>query len=152
MARDTKTGKVAEAMILPAFRNRNYDFEPQAHVGAKLNGRKHIVDYRVSFEEKTALVSLKWQQVGGTAEEKVPYEIICLLSACSSIANCRAFLVLGGTDSDSSLGVGGWTLRKFFVNGGLKAFLDYENQVKILTLEQFVSFVNQGKLFDLWNK
>jgi hypothetical protein len=38
-------------------------------------------------------VSLKWQQVGGTAEQKVPFEVMCLADA---VRAGHAYLVLGG--------------------------------------------------------
>jgi hypothetical protein len=145
MARDTQTGQVAENMLIPALKKGGYNASAQYFVGQKLNGRRHIVDYMVDKDGLRILVSKKWQQSGGTAEEKVPYEVICLMNACKKGYN-RAFLVLGGTDADSERGLTGWTLRKFYVDGGLSEFIDYKKLVQIVTLEQFVSLANQGKL------
>lgn len=145
MPRDTQTGQVAENMLLPALKKGGYAALSQYCVGEKLNGRKHIVDYLVEKDGQRVLVSKKWQQSGGTAEEKVPYEVICLMNACKNGYN-RAFLVLGGTDADSEKGTTGWTLRQFYVDGGLSEFINYKSVVRIVTLEQFVSLANQGKL------
>ena len=80
---------------------------------------------------------MKWQQVSGTAEQKVPFEIICLLEALDAGPYAKAYLVLGGE---------GWTLRNFFVGEGLKKYLAYADKVEIVTLESFVAKANLGKL------
>ena len=83
------------------------------------------------------LVSVKWQQVAGTAEQKVPFEAICLLDAVERGPYEKAYLVLGGE---------GWKLRQFYVGGGLNRFLALANRVEIMTLEGFVAKANQGRL------
>lgn len=80
---------------------------------------------------------MKWQQVSGTAEQKVPFEIICLLEAMEVGTYARAYIVLGGE---------GWTLRDFYVGDGLKKYLPYADRVEILTLEAFVGRANGGRL------
>jgi hypothetical protein len=82
-------------------------------------------------------VSLKWQQVSGTAEQKVPFEVICLAEAVRSGAFARAYLVLGGE---------GWRLRNFYTGGALQNYLVYADKVDILTLESFVARANKGRL------
>ena len=52
-------------------------------------------------------------------------------------AYAKAYVVLGG---------GGWSLRNFYVQGGLEKYLEYRGLVEILTLESFVALANQGKL------
>jgi hypothetical protein len=83
------------------------------------------------------LVSVKWQQVTGTAEQKVPFEVICLLEALECGPYSKAFLVLGGE---------GWKLRSFYVDGGLKKYLPIDGRVEILTLEGFVARANSARL------
>ena len=46
--------------------------------------------------DERILVSLKWQQTGGTAEQKVPFEVMCLADAVTAGHAVRAFLALGG--------------------------------------------------------
>ena len=82
---------------------------------------------------------MKWQQVSGTAEQKVPFEAMCLAEAVLTSDNqySRAYLVLGGA---------GWKLRDFFVNGGLAKHLRYGDLVTITTLESFVARANKSQL------
>ena len=81
-ARNTRTGGVLEAMVLPALANGGYYYETQVLIGERPNGRRHFLDVLAKdVDDNEYLVSLKWQQVSGTAEQKVPYEIICLAEA-----------------------------------------------------------------------
>ena len=89
--------------------------------------------------DRSLIVSLKWQQVSGTAEQKVPFEVICLAEAVKNGNGAfqKAYLVLGGD---------GWTLRDFYANGGLQEHLTYAEFVEILPLERFVARGNSGQL------
>jgi hypothetical protein len=69
-----------------------------------------MVDVVATKDGRSILVSMKWQQVSGTAEQKVPYEVICLLEALESVNYAKAYLVLGGE---------GWKLRTLFIGEGL---------------------------------
>jgi hypothetical protein len=133
----TRTGGVLERMILPALDQGGYAYETQVRLGQRLGLGKHVVDAVAHREGRNILISLKWQQVSGTAEQKVPFEIICLLEALEAGTHQKAYLVLGGE---------GWTLRNFYASGGLKRFLVNSDKVEILTLEGFVGRANQGKL------
>ena len=82
MGRDTTTGHVLESMILPALERGGYLYEKQVVIGQRLGGRKHQVDVLLTAQGGGQIpVSLKWQQVSGTAEQKVPFEIMCLADA-----------------------------------------------------------------------
>lgn len=135
--RDTRTGGVLEAMILPALSRGGYEYKKQVYIGLRIGGGRHMVDAVAEKAGARTLVSLKWQQVGGTAEQKVPFEVICLSEAVRSGTYGKAYLVLGGE---------GWRLRNFYVGGGLKEHLKHTDEVNILTLEGFVALANQGKL------
>jgi hypothetical protein len=135
--RNTTTGGVLEAMILPALRRGGYAFLTQQHIGDRFGGGRHLVDVTAEKNGLKILVSLKWQQVSGTAEQKVPFEVICLADAIRQGTYHKAYLVLGGE---------GWKLRTFYVGGGLKLYLVDSDKVDILTLEGFVAIANQGKL------
>jgi len=143
MARNTTTGRVLEEMILPALAKGGYDFTEQAFVGEQVNGRKHKIDVLV---ESDILVSLKWQQSSGTAEQKVAFEIINLVHACTKYNFSKAYLVLGGIDSKSGDAQGGWTLRKWFLEGGMSEFVNYKQYVEILLPEEFVAKANRSHL------
>jgi hypothetical protein len=135
--RDTSTGAVLEEMILPSLRRGGYEFRTQVRIGHRPGGRPHKVDAVAAKDGRSWLVSMKWQQVGGTAEQKVPFEVICLADALPSGPYEAAYLVLGGL---------GWTLRDFYTKGGLKSHLPLADKVRIVTLEDFIARANQGAL------
>ena len=135
--RDTTTGGVLEAMILPALTRGGYTYQVQQRIGKRFGGGVHVVDVIAELDGSRYLVSLKWQQVSGTAEQKVPFEVICLAESVLSGEFSKAYLVLGGE---------GWKLRSFYIGGGLKSHLVHADKVDIMTLEAFVAKANQGKL------
>ena len=65
-------------MILPALEHGGYAYRSRVNVGERLGGGAHIVDAVAEIEGRQFLISVKWQQVSGTAEQKVPFEVICL--------------------------------------------------------------------------
>lgn len=139
-SRDTGTGRVLEAMILPALQGGGYKFHVQHHVGERFGGGKHKVDVVAEGPDRQKyLISLKWQQVSGTAEQKVPFEAICLAETILGADGefSKAYLVLGGE---------GWKLRDFFIRGGLQKHLTHGDLVAIVTLEGFVAKANRGEL------
>jgi hypothetical protein len=83
------------------------------------------------------LVSLKWQQTGGTAEQKVLFEVMCLADAVRTGKAIRAYLVLGGD---------GWSLRDYYTSGALADHLIYAKLVRVVTLEAFIRIANNGDL------
>ena len=135
--RDTGTGGVLEAMVLPALERGGYAYKVQQMIGNRFGGGRHFVDVIAEKDGRQVLVSVKWQQVAGTAEQKVPFEVICLADAVLTGGFQQAYLVLGGE---------GWKLRTFYVGGGLNDHLTHADKVGIVTLESFVARANQGKL------
>src|SRR6266545_5582318 len=107
--RNTTTGSVLEQMVLPALRRGGYQYQTQANIGFRLGGGAHKVDAVAERDGHKWLISMKWQQVSGTAEQKVPFEVICLAEAVLSGVFSKAYLVLGGE---------GWKLRSFYIGGG----------------------------------
>jgi len=137
--RDTRTGAVHEVMVTHSLRSGGYTWQPQVLVGTRPNGRRHKVDLVADDRDGNRyLISLKWQQSSGTAEQKVPFEVICLKDALQLYPERfrRAYLVLGGE---------GWTLRDFYVGGGLQGYMNCTG-VEIVTLERFVALANRGQL------
>ena len=126
-------------MVFPALRKGGYETTGQVVVGLKPHGRKHKVDTVATKGGKSILVSQKWQQTGGTAEEKVAFEVICLADAVrkSSGKFSKAIVVLGGP---------GWTLRDWFVGRGLAEHIVHHSLVEVMTLEDFVARANKGLL------
>jgi hypothetical protein len=135
--RNTNTGGVLEAMILPALKRGHYGYQTQVKAGSRCGGGTHKVDALAEKDGAKVLVSLKWQQTGGTAEQKVPFEIMCLADAVRTGHADRAYLVLGGD---------GWTLRDYFTSGRLAEHLIHANLVGVVTLEAFVRLANNGQL------
>jgi hypothetical protein len=135
--RNTRTGGVLERMVLPALDEGGYTYRTQVSLGKRLGCGRHVVDAVVEKNRRKFLLSVKWQQVSGTAEQKVPFEVICLVEALEVGDYDKAYLVLGGE---------GWTLRDFYTGGGLKKYLVNCNKVEVTTLESFVGQANQGRL------
>lgn len=109
-------------------------------VGTRLGGRRHFVDIVArDSKNRRLLVSLKWQQSSGTAEQKIPFEVMCLADAVERSEGefDRAYVVLGGH---------GWTLKEFYVSGGLERFTKNCRRVKILDLESFVAKANRSRI------
>lgn len=79
--RNTRTGGVLEAMVLPALDQGKYAWRVQVNIGQRLGCGQHLVDVIAEKGVRKVLISMKWQQVSGTAEQKVPFEVICLLEA-----------------------------------------------------------------------
>jgi len=137
--RNTNTGGVLENMIIPALRRGGYEVQKQVHIGVRFGKKgKHKVDAIAIRDATKILVSSKWQQVSGTAEEKVPYEVMCLAEAVADNDEFdKAVVILGGD---------GWALRDFYISGGLSKFMRNVEKVKIVTLERFIALANEGKL------
>ncbi len=124
-------------MILPALDRGGYSYERQKTIGRRFGGGLHRADALVRTGEHRIIVSLKWQQTGGTAEQKVPFEVMCLAEAVKAGEASRAYLVLGGD---------GWTLRDYYTSGALSRHLVHADLVKVLTLEAFVRLANNGQI------
>jgi hypothetical protein len=135
--RNTTTGAVMEAMIRPALERGGYACREQTVIGTRVGGRTHKVDAIAEKNGESALVSLKWQQTGGTAEQKVPFEVMCLADAVRAQHASRAYLVLGGD---------GWTLRDYYTSGAMAEHLVHAALVRVVTLEAFVRLANNGQL------
>ena len=125
-------------MILPALTRGGYTCRRQVSAGSRLGGRgRHVVDAVASKDDVDILVSLKWQQTSGTAEQKVPFEVMCLAEVVRAGTAQRAYLVLGGD---------GWTLRDYYVSGALRDHLIHSSLVQVVTLEAFVRLANNAEL------
>ncbi len=135
--RNTSTGAVLEQMVLPALDRGGYVYRAGVDIGRRLGVGRHIADVVAEAGTDRYLISLKWQQVSGTAEQKVPFEVICLSEAVREGEFNKAYLVLGGD---------GWKLRDFYTSGGLARHLIRADLVHIVTLERFVALANQGDL------
>ncbi len=136
---NTTSSLVLEGMILPTLKKGGYSHDLQVNVGIRVGGGRHYIDTIAKKDGRKFLISLKWQQVSGTAEQKVPFEVISLVQAILDAGDeySKAYLVLGGE---------GWKLRDFYTGGGLEKHLEYADKVDILTLESFIAQANKGLL------
>ena len=105
------TGKKFEKHIENILKRQGYEVTPQANIGVQFKKKKHILDLLVNGR---LLVSVKWQEVGGTAEEKVVFEMFKLQDKINSGAYEKGFIVRGGP---------GWTIYEQL----LKACEPYSN-------------------------
>lgn len=121
-SRNTTTGTKYENFI-SAFltENKIKDFHEQVVVGKKRNGGEHVVDLLldgeveyfqkkkrpVSLHRGGTLVSLKNQDVSGTAEEKIPFECMKLQDAIDDYGYDCGIIVLNGS---------GWTWKEEYLS------------------------------------
>lgn len=124
-------------MVLPSLARSGYEHKVRVKIGRRMGCGSHYVDVIAEKDGKKYLISLKWQQVAGTAEQKIPFEAICLAEALEGGEYEKAYVVLGGE---------GWTLRQLYTSGGLSKYLRGMEKVEIVTLESFVAKANRGEL------
>ena len=137
MTRDTRTGKDMEAYIRIALERGGYEYQEQVRVTDRLGGGGHMADFVASLDGECIIISSKWQQASGTAEQKVPYEYMCLAHVLSNSPEIhRAYIVLGGE---------GWTKHEFYLNG-LDGWVATEEFVDVVRLENFIAKANRGNL------
>jgi hypothetical protein len=132
MARDTSTGTKYEKQVEQLLNEGNYHYQSQVIIGKKRNGGNHRVDLII---DKT-LISLKHQEVKGTAEEKVPFEFMKLQQAVNDYHYDNAVIVLSG---DS-----GWTWKNYYLSQEFKTQMNViYPDVSIMSHEQFL------KIYDI---
>ena len=91
--RTDKTGKDFENLCEHILCLSGVNVEEQVNIGLRPTGGAHNTDLIVDEE---VIVSLKYQDVAGTAEEKIPYEQMCLQHACETYGYKKAVIVLAG--------------------------------------------------------
>lgn len=103
---------------------------PQVDIGKRPDGRRHRADFVVATENGEVIVSCKVQHEKGTAEEKLPFEVLKLVYALETNPQYRhAYLVLGG---------GGWDERLLgFIRKELPNYLRGADRVEVKTTLEF---------------
>ena len=129
-SRDTTTGTSYEKEVnnlLEQF--SDHKVQSQVSVGIKRNGGKHYVDILLNDDE---LLSLKYQRVQGTAEEKIPFEVMKLQHAVVDHKYKSATIVLAGPDK-------AWKWKKYYLGEEFQKDMKqiYPN-VTIISHEEFV--------------
>ena len=92
------SGKKFEKLVAQILRKNGCLVTEQVNIGFKFKNKKHQVDSLVNGK---ILVSVKFQDVAGTAEEKVGYEMWTLNEKILTGVFEKAFVILGGP---------GWTI------------------------------------------
>ena len=150
-SRDTTTGTLNENEIEQfLIENINEPVSAQVNVGKKRNGGDHITDLLIGGEtyippkkkrpvskhKGGTLVSLKYQEIQGSAEEKVPFEIMKLQHCVNDYGYDHAILVLCGDT--------GWKWKDYFLSEEFKQDMKkiYPN-VSIMSQAQFVKLFSK---------
>lgn len=134
----TRTGAVQEKMVEAVLNANGYLFQKQVIVNHQLFGNRYVADFLIDGK---IIVSLKWQQVSGTAEQKVIYEIATLINIVTGSHNkiSRAYLVFGGNGfSDGAVKYLQSQRHRLIFRGG-----DLVTNEK---LEDFIARTNNKKL------
>lgn len=119
-----------------------YNVEEQVYIGLRPTGGGHIVDLEVVNDEYfnvCILISLKYQEVDGSAYEKLLYEQVCLQAACEEYGYTKAYIILAGD---------GWKHGDSFRKGAFSKWVTTPN-VFVLDFDEFLSEFN---LTDNYNK
>lgn len=129
-SRNTTTGKsyedVMEDLLLEYT---NHEVKTQVNVGAKRNGGKHYVDILLDQE---VILSLKFQRVRGSAEEKILFEIMKLQHAIDDYGYKSAVIVLAGPDK-------AWKWKEYYLSDEFQTDMKkIYPDVRIISHEQFV--------------
>ena len=127
-----KTGKYFEYFCEHILSCAGYDVKEQENIGLRPTGGAHNVDLIVD----NTLVSLKYQDVAGTAEEKIPYEQMCLEDACFKYGYDGAIIVLAGP---------GWKHDDSYREGVFSTWL-HTPSVTIMNFDEFVTHYNLSDL------
>tara|TARA_B100000965_G_scaffold363641_1_gene346579 strand:- start:810 stop:1277 length:468 start_codon:yes stop_codon:yes gene_type:complete len=144
-SRDTTTGAVNELSIETFLKeNQTRDVHSQVWLGYHPNGtKKHKLDILLggqvyvkennklptSLHKGGELISLKYQGVDGTAEEKVPYEFIKLQHSIDRHNYEGAVIVLCGD---------GWTLKEYYLSDNFKHHMkELYPDVEIMSEDNF---------------
>ena len=152
-SRDTTTGTLNEKEIEKFLsENLNEVVKYQVNVGKKRNNGVHIVDVMIGGEtyipknnkrpisnhKGGQLVSLKYQQVLGTAEEKVPFEVMKLQDAIDDYGYESALIVLCGDT--------GWSWKKEYLSERFKKRMKLLGpDVNIISQEEFLEKYSKGR-------
>ena len=129
-SRDTTTGKSYEDVIEELLiEHTDHKVESQVNIGSKRNGGKHYIDILLNG---IILLSLKFQRVQGTAEEKVPFEIMKLQHAVDDHGYKSAVLVLAGPDK-------AWKWKDYYLSEEFQSNMKkIYPDVRIISHEQFI--------------
>lgn len=145
----SRTGKATEQSIAELLREAGYCFKAQDREGKHPWGSTHVVDFLIRDRDTTqvlydptrtpiAILSLKFQGVRGTADEKIPFELLALRHALNRGRAQRAYILIVGEGMREKL-------RTWYLSGGVGQFMDCTD-IKVIGYDKFASLVNRGEL------
>ncbi|HLI95594.1 MAG TPA: PD-(D/E)XK nuclease superfamily protein [Candidatus Baltobacteraceae bacterium] len=138
----TKTGSTLEVTVEAVLLNNSYAVSKQQIVGSKPGGGRHKADL-VGMRPNGSqfLVSLKWQQTTGSAEEKIPFEVIKLLHTLRENPTVydKAYIVVGGDGFNAGL-------IDFYLSEEFRSYIRDSEKIEILTLNDIMTRANRGAL------
>lgn len=132
-----ETWRIFEDLYTQVLINKGYKVVDKVDLPLTPANRKHKPDkIIVCPKNRIILISKKWQQVSGTAEEKIPFETIKLLQAVKSKKANKAYLILGGE---------GFTpkLKEFYLKDGLLTYINYKPEVDIISSDKFLELISR---------
>jgi hypothetical protein len=140
--RGTRSGSTLEAAIEAALTNNGFGIEKQKFIGMRPNGGRHRVDLAVTRPNGTKfLISLKWQEVGGTAEEKVFFEVVKLLHALRENGGFydKAYIFLGGDGFSEGM-------LNFYLSEQYRTYIVESDKIEVLQINEAIRRANRGAL------
>lgn len=137
----TTSGKVLEEIIVPIAERNGYEIDTQARLSPGVGGGQHWLDALVTAPngDKVAL-SLKWQAGPGSVDEKVPYEIVKLLTLKDRLPEIkRAYIIIGGKGFRPRL-------LKFYRDGEISPFIPRADEVIITNIDEIMTLFQRKAL------
>lgn len=116
-------------------------YEEQVEIGTQLYGNKYVADYVIRTDKGDIIVSAKWQQVPGTVEQKIIYEIASLIKIIKSSNNkykC-AYIVIGGSGFSAKA-------KNYLLEQKHREVLSDGHLVEVLSVEAFLEKANKQGL------
>jgi hypothetical protein len=138
----TKTGSTLEVTVEAVLLNNSYAVQKQVAVGTKPGGGRHKADIVAMRPNGSKfLVSLKWQQTAGSAEEKIPFEVIKLLHTLreNPAVYDKAYIVIGGDGFSAGL-------VEFYLSPEFRSYIRESEKIELLTLNDVITRANKGAL------
>ena len=132
----TRTGTGQELMIESLLEFNHCDYQKQVFIGKQLFNNRYKADFVIG---RSIIVSLKWQQVAGTAEQKVIYEIASLIKIIENDNFKKAYVVIGGNGFSQNA-------KEYLFNQEHRNILKHGDLVENIGVEDFIARLNNHNL------
>ena len=132
----TRTGTGQELMIESLLEFNHYDYQKQVFIGKQLFNNRYKADF---VADHSIIISLKWQQVAGTAEQKVIYEIASLIKIIENDNFKKAYVVIGGNGFSQNA-------KEYLFSQEHRNILKHGDLVENIGVEDFIARLNNHNL------